>query len=212
MRNTLTIIIFLFFTNFLLAQSNGWRVLGGVKMSSRWQGSQAYYIRSIDAYWQIDETEPIGLRTFSVIYSHKMSSKWDWSVGMNFNKKGFKEIGTFYDFPPSITAFKTNRIRDYMGALMGTRYNFYTKNTWKMYSEILFNPEFEKSGYIDAKKFAVSSIVLLNIEKQITSHLSIAINPFFETSLMHYNNSSEYHTFQYSPFGYGLMVGLKYSR
>ncbi len=211
MHKILTIINFIFFTNCLMAQSSGWRVLGGVKISSRWQ-TQPYAQIHIDSYSQIEETEPIALSTFSVIYSHEINSKWDWSIGMNFNKKGFKEIGTFHDFPPSVTAFKTNRIRDYIGGLMGARYNFYQKNTWKIYSEIFFNPEIEKSSYQDVKKFAVSSIVLLNIEKQIISHLTIALNPFFETSLMNYNKTSNYNTFQYSPYGYGLTVGFKYSR
>lgn len=43
MRYTFLFTIIFFLQNLLVAQSSEWRVLGGVKMSSRWQ-KQPYYI------------------------------------------------------------------------------------------------------------------------------------------------------------------------
>ena len=209
MRNTLTIISFLFFSTFLMAQSNEWRVWGGIKTSSLRQGSQPFYITYEDYSRIVNAIQPIQLSTYSLVYSHKISTKWHLSLGLNYNKKGFKAI--FYDSSPSVATSKINVIRDYWGFLIGTRYNIYQKNSWKMNIEILANPEFAKLELQDVKKFAVSSIALLNIEKQISGNFSIVLNPFFETSLMKYKSYTFDESFQYSPYGYGLMAGIKYS-
>ena len=212
MRNTLIIINLFFFSNFLMAQSGEWRVLGGVKMSSKWQGSQAYSIIDTDVYWQIESTKPISLGTYSVIYSNKISSKLDWSVGINYNEKGFKEKGLFYDFPSATFPFENNRIRQYIGLLAGVRYNFIQKGTWKLGIETLINPETEMQGYQDVKKTAVSSMNMLNIEKAVNKHFSIVLSPFFETSLMKYNKKGVTNPLNYTPYGYGLTLGLKYRK
>ena len=97
MRNTITIIGFLFFANYIVAQSGEWRVLGGIKNATSWQGSQSYTIKDIDVAWDIRSTSSISAHTFSILYSHSFYPKWSWSVGININQKGYIEKGFFKD-------------------------------------------------------------------------------------------------------------------
>lgn len=200
----------MFLPNSLVAQSGEWRVLGGAKMSSRWQ-KQPYNISGGDVFWHIKATQPIDLVTYSLIYSHPINAKWAWSVGINYNAKGFKEKGIYFD--PTIELiphnFENNNIMKYIGGLVGARYTFVDKKGWRFGSEILLNPEIEKEGYRNLRKLAVSSLFLFNVEKTITPHLSLVLNPFVETGLMRYSKSNE---IAYTPFGYGLTLGVKYVR
>lgn len=212
MRNTLTLIIGLLFLNgFLNAQSNSsLRFLGGIKNSTSWQGSQSYNLADIDAFLEIKKTSPINLASYFFIYSHKISSKWALDIGVSFNKKGFKATGLLHDFPRSILPYEGKRIQEYGGFLIGGQCNFHQKGSWKFNIELLLNPEFERLDFLDMRKSVVSTIALLIIEKQINDNLSVSLNPFFETALMKYNKPSS-STFQYTPYGYGLKLGLQYS-
>lgn len=213
MRYTLLFSIVLFLQNSLVAQSGEWRVLGGIKMSSRWQ-SQAYGISGDDVFWQIESTEPISLGTYSLIYSRKISPKWAWSLGLNYNAKGIKQKGIFYDATvvPDRYIYAENRINKYIGSLIGVRYTFFDKKGWQFGTEVLMNPEIEMQGYGNMKKFALSSMAVLNIEKILNRHLSVLLNPFFESSLMPYSKKGTFGYFDYNPFGYGLTLGVKYHK
>ncbi len=208
MRYTFLFTIIFFLQNLLVAQSSEWRVLGGVKMSSRWQ-KQPYYIPGGDTYIQIDAIAPLQLETYSLIYSRPINAKWAWTVGLNYNAKGIKERGIFHDATtiPDHFAFENNNVMEYIGGLVGARYLFFDKKGWRFGAEMLMNPEIEMQGYRNLKKLAVSSLAVFNIEKAINPHFAVVLNPFFETSLMRYTNSS---SFAYNPFGYGLTLGLKY--
>ena len=212
MRYTLILILTFTISNVLIAQSGQWRFLGGVKMSSKWQ-QQQYGIFAEDVHWQIEDTEPINLATYSLIYSKKIQQKWEWSVGLNYNLKGYKVTGTLHDFTVGSIPLKENEIRQYAGILAGVGYLLFEKKNWRIGTELFINPEIELQGYHDVKKLAVSSVSLINFEKAFNKHFSIVLNPFFETSLMRYNNpSSLFGKNRYNPFGYGLIFGFKYRK
>lgn len=210
MRYTLLFTVILFLQNSLVAQSGEWRVLGGAKMSSKWQ-KQAYGFSGDDAALSVETTEPINLGTYSLIYSRPINLKWAWSVGINYNAKGLKEKGTFFDatIRPNYYNYEGNNVMKYIGSLVGARYTFFDKKGWQFNAEMLLNPEIEIQGYRSMKKLAVSSMAVLNIEKRINNHFSVVLNPFFESSLMPYSKKNTLFYFPYNPFGYGLMCGLK---
>lgn len=210
MRYTLLFTVILFLQNSLVAQSGEWRVLGGVKMSSRWQ-KQPYSISDVDAGWHVQATQAINLGTYSLIYSRPIKTKWAWSVGLNYNAKGIKEKGLSFDLTTELIprSFEYNKIIEYIGSLVGARYTFFDKKGWQFNAEMLLNPEIEMQGYHNMKKLAVSSMAVFNIEKALNSHFLVVLNPFFESSLMRYSKENTFGYFPYNPFGYGLMCGLK---
>lgn len=211
MRNLFTIIVLLFFTNFLVAQTSEWRVLGGFKNATSWQGSQSYTINDIDVAWDIYSTSPISAHTFSILYGHSFYPKWSWSVGININQKGYLEKGIFKDaYEPTQRPYYNEKIRPYWGFLIGSQYEFYKKNSWACNIELLINPETEKYGYSDAKKWGLSSLLMLNIEKSISKHFAVSCIPLLETSMINYLKKDS--PIKYSPYSYGLMIGLKYSK
>ncbi len=212
MRKTLIFIALIFSNNFINAQSGEWRFLYGEKISSKWGQKPPYYLPAIDVSFAVNEVQSLNLGSSSIIYSKSLNSKFDWSLGINYNRKGFEEIGIVNDFGNQYP-FSQKKVFNFIGILAGFRYNFLEKNTWKIGIETLINPEMEVQGYGNLKKITLSSMSLLYVEKAINRHLAIAMNPFFETSLMDYNKTLRgYDPIKYKPYGYGLMIGIKYSK
>ena len=212
MRKTLIFIALLLLSNQIKAQSGEWRFLYGEKISSKWGQKPPYYLPAIDVSFAVNEIQSLNLGSSSIIYSRSLNSKFDWSLGIHFNRKGFKEIGIANDFGFQY-AFSQKRVFNFVGILAGFRYNFIKKNTWKFGIETLINPEMEVQGNGDLKKVTFSSMNMLYAEKAINRHLAIVVNPFFETSLMRYNKTLKgYDPIEYKPYGYGLMIGIKYSK
>ena len=212
MRKTLIFITLLLLSNQIKAQSGEWRFLYGEKMSSKWGQKPPYTIPSDDVAFVVNEVQSLYLASSSIIYSRNLSSKFDWSLGIHYNRKGFREIGTLHDFGAKYD-YRNNQIMDFIGILAGFRYNFLKKNTWKLGVEAFVNPEIEVQGYRSLKKFPFSSMGMFYAEKSINHYLAIVVNPFFETSLMRYNKiSGIFGSIEYKPYGYGLMIGIKYSK
>ena len=212
MRKTLIFIALIFLNTFTNAQSGEWRFLYGEKISSKWGQKPPYYLSAIDVGFAVDEIQSLNLGSSSIIYSQSLNSKFDWSLGIHYNRKGFREIGTLHDFGAKYD-YRNNQIMDFIGILAGFRYNFLKKNTWKLGVEAFVNPEIEVQGYRSLKKFPFSSMGMFYAEKAINRHLAIVVNPFFETSLMRYNKiSGIFGSIEYKPYGYGLMIGIKYSK
>lgn len=218
MRFLILLFAFLLFTNFFLnAQSGEWRFLLGAKVSSEWNRPQQYSIPGEDYYWQINETQPIILPVFSAIYSHKLTGKFDWSLGINLDKHGFKEIGTFYDLVPvEKRIYENNYTKTYVGALVGLRYRISELKNWKISTEVLLNPELCANDYNDGtKKTALSAMFMINFEKLIFKHTSIVISPVFQTAIMNYKLEStpSFATIPYTksfPFSLGINMGVKF--
>ena len=212
MRKTLIFIALIFLNTFTNAQSGEWRFLYGEKISSKWGQKPPYYLSAIDVGFAVDEIQSLNLGSSSIIYSQSLNSKFDWSFGIQYNRKGFKEIGIFNDMG-SEYPFSQKRVFNFVGILAGFRYNFLKKNTWKLGIETLINPEMEVQGNGDLKKITFTSMNIFYVEKAINRHLAIIMNPFFEASLMDYNKTLRgYDPIEYKPYGYGLMIGLKYNK
>ena len=113
--------------------------------------------KDIDVAWDIRSTSSISAHTFSILYSHSFYPKWSWSVGININQKGYIEKGVFKDaYEPTQQTYYNKKVRPYWGFLIGSQYQFYKKNSWACNLELLINPEAEKYGYNDAKKWGLS--------------------------------------------------------
>ena len=212
MRKTLVFIALLLLSNLINAQSGEWRFLYGEKISSKWGQKPPYSIPSDDIAIGILEIKPLNLGSSSIIYSRKLISKLDWSLGIHYNLKGFREIGVIHDFGAKYD-YRNNKIMHFIGILAGFRYNFLKKDTWKLGVETFINPEIQIISTYSLKKIPISSMSLFYAEKSINRHLAIVVNPFFETSLMHYNKiSGIFGSSEYTPYGYGLMIGIKYNK
>ena len=213
MRKTLIFITLLLLSNLIKAQSGEWHFLYGEKISSKWGQKPPYYLPAIDVGFAVNEIQSLNLGSSSIIYSQSLNSIFDWSLGIHYNRKGFKEIGIVNDMGNEYP-FSQKKVFNFVGILAGFRYNFLKKNTWKLGIETLVNPEMEVQGYGDLKKITLSSMNMFYVEKAINRHLAVVMNPFFETSLMDYNNKTlrGYDPVVYKPYGYGLMIGLRYSK
>ena len=177
MRNTLTIISFLFLTNFLMAQSGEWRVLSGVKISSKWGQKPPYSRFGEDVFIDVEEVKPIVLSTFSAIYSNKLTSTFQWSLGFNYNNKGFREIGVGNLIGGGGSQYYNRKnTMHYLGILGGVRCNFIQKDRWHIGFETLLNPEIQVQNYLDFTKLNLSTINMFYIEKKVNDHFSIVLN------------------------------------
>ena len=210
MRNLFTISGFLFFANFLIAQSGEWRVLSGVKISSKWDSNIPYSPTDADVPYVSYQHKSIICNSVSAIYTSKLSPHVDWNLGFHFNNKGFKQLEKHWS-EMAVSNLEKNKIQYYSGILMGLRYNCFEKNTWKLSAEVFINPEINIRKYDYLKRIGISSIAQLSIEKHITKQIKLTFNPFFETALIAYNKKQVKLYEEYIPYGYGLMAGIKYN-
>ena len=89
---------------------------GVEKISSKWEQKPPYYLPAVDVSLAVNEIQSLNLGSSSIIYSRSLNSKFDWSLGIHYNRKGFKEIGIANDFGFQY-AFSQKRVFDFIGVL-----------------------------------------------------------------------------------------------